>query len=316
MAKMSQTVKEIIQIVVFLIVAGTLVVVFAIYPLGRAKVFLARTDIEEFNADSLPTNDISALADLPAQIDTFRVDTDGLTSLACAYLTPTPDSSRPDDSTGRAGLVILIHDEESDRTSMIPLAARLLEHDFSVCLYDQRASGFSSGLYHSDGEYEAADLTELVAYLGIRDRIVHPCVAVGWSAGADAALLAMDEEPRLEGVVAIDPYITTERWLDHLIAEHDMYWIPFRHTLLKFWYELRSGYAPAYRDIDNVPIPNRPALLLVDNDKLSDETLVRYLAASGDAGVKLSAKPGDFDQLAESITGFIGLIAATHISEP
>jgi hypothetical protein len=305
MAKMSQTLKEAIQIVVFLIVVGALVLVFVVYPLGRAKQFTARENVDDYNADSILANDISAFADLPATLDTFRVDTDGLTTLACAFLTPLADSTLSDKTSLPLGLAVLLHDERLDRASMIPLAQKLLENDLAVCIYDQRASGASSGTYHSDGEYEAADLGELIAYLGIRDRIYHPCVIVGAAAGADAALMEVVDEPRIDAVVAINPYITSERWLDRLIAEHEMYWIPLRHTLLKFWYELRSGYAPVYRDIDNIKFTHRPALLLVDEPDLTDPVLVTYLAGSGDAGVRLSALPTDEADRYELITRFV-----------
>ena len=73
MAKMSQTVKEITQVVVFLLVVGILILVFVIYPLNRTKAILARPDIGDFNPDSLPPNDISALVDLHAMGDHIRI---------------------------------------------------------------------------------------------------------------------------------------------------------------------------------------------------------------------------------------------------
>ena len=186
MAKMSQTVKEILQIVVFLLVVGILALVFLIYPLNRAKAILARPDIEEFNADSLPANDPTAFLELGAVVDTFRIDSDGLTNLACLYLTPAPDSANPENAVIIRGSAILVHDERLDRTSMIPIAQTLLDSGYSVCVYDQRAAGLSTGTYHSNGEYEASDLAELIGYLSIRDQIHHPFVLVGQALGAGA----------------------------------------------------------------------------------------------------------------------------------
>ena len=96
MAKMSQNVKEIIQVVVFVLVVAILIIVFVVYPLNRTKAFLARPDVDSFKPDPLPTNDISAFAEFRATVDTFRVDADGLTSLACAYMTPRADTLSPD----------------------------------------------------------------------------------------------------------------------------------------------------------------------------------------------------------------------------
>ncbi len=79
MAKMSQNVKEIIQVVVFVVAVVGLILVFVTYPLTRTKAYLARPDIATFKEDSTRANDVSAFLELDAAIDTFRVDADGLT---------------------------------------------------------------------------------------------------------------------------------------------------------------------------------------------------------------------------------------------
>jgi pimeloyl-ACP methyl ester carboxylesterase len=300
---MSQTVKEIIQIVVFLLVVGILVMVAIIYPLGRTKAYLARADVDDFNPDSLPANDISTLADWPAALDTFRVEADGLTNLACVYMIPA-DSTGPTEADSLKGTAILLHDERLDRESMYPLARLLIERGWAVCLYDQRASGRSTGEYHSDGEYEASDLAEVIGYLGIRDQIHPPCAVVGSYAGADAALIAAANEPRIDAVVAINPYLTSERWLDLLMDEHDMYWIPLAHTLFEFWYEMRSGYAPAYRSIDDIEPPECPTVLMVDEKYLDDETMTKYQAAA-DGQVRLAALPAEPEAQHDAILDFV-----------
>jgi len=301
MAKMSQTVKDITQIVVFLLVVGILLLVFVIYPLNRTKNILARPDADNLNPDSLPPNDVSALVDLPAVIDTFRVDADGLTSLACVYLSPVSDSGKPEVPQG---LVVLLHDERQDRNAMLPLARVLLDSGLAVCLYDQRASGRSSGVYHGDGEYEAADLSEVIAFLRIRDRVKSPFVMVGQRAGADAALLSARSDPPPDGVVAIRPFLTTERWLDILMDEHDMYWIPFPHTIFMFWYELRSGYAPEGRSLETIRPPRCRTLILDTEDRLADETVSAYKQLSNGL-ITTAPLPGDSDRLIDTVIAFI-----------
>jgi pimeloyl-ACP methyl ester carboxylesterase len=298
---MSQTVKEILQIVVFLLVVGILAMIFLIYPLNRAKAFFARPDIEDFNSDSLPANDPTPFLELGAVVDTFRVDSDGLTNLACLYLTPAPDSANPDQPVTIRGSAILVHGERSDRTSMIGLAQRLLDSGYTVCVYDQRASGFSTGTYHSNGEYEASDLAELISHLGIRDQIHHPFTAVGKGLGADAAILVASEEPRLDAVVAIEPYITSARWLDMVMAEHDMYWIPFSHTLLTFWYELRSGYAPQYISVENLDGVECRTLIMSSEDISEDEA---YLALTEESEPGLISTAG-IDSLPDGLNNDI-----------
>ena len=309
MARMSQTVKEILQIVVFLLVVGVLALTFIIYPLNRTKAFLARPDIADYNPDTLPPNDISGLAELRAVVDTFRVDADGLTSLACVYLTPIPDSNAPMNPRGTA---ILLHDENQDRNAMLPLTRALLDSGFAVCLYDQRASGRSTGAYHSDGEYEAADLTEVIAFLRIRDRTARPFVIIGLRVGADAALLETTADQPPDGIVAVSPYITTDRWLDILMDEHDMYWIPFSHTIFMFWYELRSGYAPEGRHLENLRPPKCSTLILASAEQINDETMTAYTQLAKADRINKETLPPDADKLNERIIAFVSSLARSH----
>ena len=53
MAKISQTVKEIIQIVVFLLVVGILLTAFVIYPLNRTSAIMGRADDDVIDPDRL-----------------------------------------------------------------------------------------------------------------------------------------------------------------------------------------------------------------------------------------------------------------------
>jgi pimeloyl-ACP methyl ester carboxylesterase len=305
MAKMSQNVKEIIQLVVFIVVVVGLILVFVTYPLTRTKAYLARPDISTYKADSTAINDPSAFTELDAAIDTFRVDADGLTTLDCAYLAPrlAPDSlGQPVRPRGTA---VLLHGDGVDRKSMIPLAAMLLDSGWAVCLYDQRASGLSTGKYRSDGEYEATDLNEVMAYLRIRDRLVRPLVAVGRQTGADAVLLADTEKDHFDALVAIQPYLTSERWLDLLMSNHSMYWIPFPHTIFKFWYELRSGYAPQYRNLEAIKPPLGETLILDSPENLADQTMTAYLQKVGQGRMKTDQLPSDETMLLKTVVVFL-----------
>ncbi len=267
MAKMNQTFKEILQIVVFLLVVGIIVTVVLIYPLNRTKAMMARADADDFNPDSLALNDPTPFVEAGLVADTFWIDADGVTVLAAAILTPAPDSAAtvepvPVEPMPARGSAILLHDERHDRNSMIPLAKVLADSGFSVVLYDQRASGLSTGLYHGEGQYEASDLTEIVSHLDIRGQLVHPVTVIGRSVGAEAGLLAALEEQRIDAVVAVLPYLSTVRMIDILRVEHDAYWIPFFRTLFWWWYEMRSSYAASYRTIDDIqPVGCRTLIL-------------------------------------------------------
>jgi pimeloyl-ACP methyl ester carboxylesterase len=307
MAKMSQNVKEIIQVVVFVVAVVALILVFVTYPLTRSKAYLGRIDLDTYQADSVKPNDISAFAELDAAVDTFRVDADGLTELACVYLAPrlAPDSlNQP---VLPCGTALLVHGDGAERTAMLPLADALLDSGWAVCLYDQRAAGASSGTYRSDGEFEGSDLNEVLAYLRIRDRLIRPLAAVGLETGADAALLSAAEKDHFDAVVAIQPYLTSERWLDLLMKKHDMYWIPFPHTIFKFWYELRSGYAPQYRDLQSVRPPLGRVLLLDTPENLAEQTVTAYLKVAGPDKVTTASLPADNAVLQETVLRFLML---------
>jgi len=299
---MNQTVKEVLQIVVFLAVVGLLLAAFLILPLNRTKTALARPDIDEFNPDSLPANDPTLFVEAGLTVDTFRIDADGLTNLACLIVHPAAvDSLLP----APRGSAILLHDEREDRGALLPLVKRLADSGFLVCVYDQRATGLSGGTYHGDGQLEATDLAEVMAYLAVRDEIVHPMVLVGFGVGADAVLLRSREETRVDGVVAVDPYLTTDRWLDLIMAEHGMFWLPFSHYMFTFWYEMRSNYTIEGRTEDDLQGVIHPTLLLVSQEYLDDPEIRLLAERSGEELIHVAPRPENREELLEAVAGFI-----------
>jgi len=305
MAKMNQTFKEILQIVIFLLVVGIILVVAVVYPLNRTKAMMARPNADDFDPDSLVLNDPALFVEAGLVADTFRIDADGLTMLSGAVLSPTPDTTGQIPAEPVWGTAILVHDERQDRASMIPLAQQLIGSGLSVVVYDQRACGFSTGLYHGEGQYEASDLEEIVAYLDIRDQLIHPVTVIGRSLGAEAGLLASLEEKRIDGVVAIMPYLSTKRMIDVLRVEHDAYWIPFFRTLFWWWYEMRSSYAAPYRTIEDIQPVGCRTLVLTQAECLEEPEFIRLKEVS-DAGLLEGAVLIDDDEtLRETILHFM-----------
>ena len=303
MARMNQTVKEVLQIVIFLAVVGLLLAIFLILPLNRTKTALARPDVDDYNADSLPVNDPTLFVEAGLTVDTFRIDADGMTSLAGMIVHPTLGT----DSLPRTprGSVALLHDERTDRASMLPLTRTLADSGFLVCVYDRRASGLSSGAYHGDGQLESTDLGEVLAYLAVRDDIIHPFVLVGFSSGADAALLRAREESRVDAVVAVDPYLTTDRWVNTLMAEHHMFWLPLSHYMFTFWYEMRSNYTIQNRGDDDIMGVTHPTLLLVSGAHQDDPEMKLLAERSEGNLLTVETRPTDGPQLTETIARFV-----------
>jgi pimeloyl-ACP methyl ester carboxylesterase len=305
MARMNQTVKEVLQIVVFLVVVGLLVMIFAVYPLNRTKAILGRSDMDEINPDSLPMNDPTAFVDAGLSVDTFRIEPDGLTNLACLDVHPTGDTLPTAERPVPRGTAILLHDEREDRAAMIPLAGQLADSGFFLCVYDQRGTGYSSGEYHGDGQLEAGDLGEVIAYLAVRDLIHHPFMIVGFGVGADAAIIRAREEPRIDGVVAVKPYLTTDRWFDMLKQEYGMYWTPFGQTMFTFWYEMRSGYSIPDRGLDNLQGVFCPTLLVAPPDQLDDEAVTVLGERSEQGLLRTMTLPADTAALDDTIVRFV-----------
>ncbi len=304
MAKMSQTLKEVIQIVVFLAVVGLLLMTFVIYPLNRTKALAARENVDEYNADSLGVNDPTPFLEAGFAVDTFHIEADGVTSLACAYLTAGVDTTAPDNAFVPCGTALLAHDDGHDRLSMLPLARMLVDSGFAVVVYDQRATGLTSGEYHGDGQYEATDLAEIVPYLALRDRLTHPFVTVGYGLGADACILASAEESRMDAVVAIEPYLSTERWLNVMFDRNHTFWIPLRHTIFWFWYDLRSGYAAEYRDSDQIQGLSKTTLVLAPQEVLDSPEYATLAELTAPGLLTTGVRPAKEDALCDAVVKF------------
>ncbi len=310
--KISQTTREVIKTAAVLIVVGILVVVYAIYPLTRAKAVMGRPNPDAFrNLDSLPVNDPAACLGADLVCDTFRVEVDALTNLAGLFVEVSSDTAAP-----VAGTVILLHEESADRTALLPWARQFVARGYNVVLYDQRASGLSSGQYHGEGRLEADDLEEVLAWLHIRDRLRPPVAVVGRGLGAEAAYLAALEEARLDGIVAIEPYLSTDRLWDVKRHARGLWNFPFFKTTMWWWYKIRSGYASPRRGLDNLEAVPIPALVFLPADAVDcpEIAALRELSEPNLLTVRPTPPEG---QLLESVLAFVdGLRAAAAESSP
>lgn len=287
MAKLSNTIKEIIQIIIFLIVVGLLLTAFVIYPLNRTKAMMGRVDIEKYSEDSIMSNDPTYFVDEGLTVDTFSLETDGLTTIAGLIV----NNKGPNDTAVQSGTVFLLHDDMGNRNNLLEITQLLYEKNYKIVLYDQRASGNSSGKYRGCGFYEASDLQEIISTMYIRGRIVDPVYVVGFGLGGDAVLLTSQEEKRINKVVAIEPYITTTRYLNILKEDFDAYWFPFYRTTMFWWYKIRSSYAPPYIENDRIQ-PVGTQTLILTND-IEDEVFNKIIELSDSNMLTLKEKTNE-----------------------
>lgn len=101
--------------------------------------------------------------------------------------------------------VLLFHGVSDNRTGVLGAAELLLRHGFSVVMMDSRAHGMSGGDMATYGWKERYDTVAIVNALYATENVRH-LFALGVSMGAAIALQSAAVEPRIEGVVAEDPF--------------------------------------------------------------------------------------------------------------
>ena len=293
MARLSRQTKEIIKTVAVVLLIALILIVYMIYPLNRVKAMWGRSDIDTYRATlkDLPMNDPAAFTALGLVADTFRVESDGATSIAGVFL---HDSAK----VASRGTFVLVPSERTDRSSLAPLSRALVDSGFAVVTYDQRATGSSTGKYHADGPVESGDLEALIGHLGVHNQLAPPVIVAGWKLGADAALLAATEEKRISAVLAVEPYLSSRRVIDTYRREFGGYWFPLYRTTTWFWFNIRTGYGAAYRDDAEVKaVACRTILMIPDTDRQSPE-IEAITRLSGNALTSMPL-PADQNKLTE-----------------
>ncbi len=270
MAKLSRQTKETIKTIVVLIIVGLLITAYTIYPLNNSDTLFARTNLTDYNIDSLPPNDIGLYTNAAWKVDTFRVEPDALTSIACISV---KDSLT--DST--KGTVIILPSSDSSRNSQLALIEELIKNSFICITYDLRATGLSSGKYHGFGSLEATDLQEIISSLAIHGQMTPPLYIVGTELGADAAIFSTADEPRIKKIVAIEPFLTTDNVIESAKEKHNSIWFPLYNSVMFWWYGMNSGYAPEYTELADITPVSSPTLLITSS---TNEALNKIVAIS------------------------------------
>ena len=101
--------------------------------------------------------------------------------------------------------VLLFHGVSDNRTGVLGAAELLLQHGFSVVMMDSRAHGASGGDMATYGWEERYDAVSIANTLYANEKVRY-LFALGVSMGAAIALQSAAVEPRIEAVVAEDPF--------------------------------------------------------------------------------------------------------------
>ena len=107
--------------------------------------------------------------------------------------------------TPNGNWILLFHGVSDNRTGVLGHAEFLLRHGYSVVMMDARAHGESGGSVATYGWKERYDTTATVNALCSSESVRH-LGALGVSMGAAIALQSAAVEPRIEAVVAEDPF--------------------------------------------------------------------------------------------------------------
>jgi fermentation-respiration switch protein FrsA (DUF1100 family) len=131
-------------------------------------------------------------------------------------------------------VIIMVHGAEQHRADpnvkMLDIASGLVEHGYSVLMFDMRGHGQSDGERMSAGYYETRDLGGAVDYvegLGFEDIGV-----LGFSMGGATALMTAAECQDIDAIVADSAYADLSDMLEPQFAERSSFPTFFLRPLL------------------------------------------------------------------------------------
>jgi uncharacterized protein len=101
--------------------------------------------------------------------------------------------------------ILVFHGVSDNRTGVLGHAELLLRHGYNVVMMDSRAHGESGGGMATYGWLERYDIVAVTNALYLTETVRH-LGAFGVSMGAAIALQSAAVEPRIEGVIAEDPF--------------------------------------------------------------------------------------------------------------
>jgi len=277
MAKlMSKKTKEIVQTVAVLVLIVLLVGFYIVYPLITVPKMVERPDIDKFDDPEFTyANDATFFIDSGFAPDTFAILTDDNIRLAALYFHP--DTTVFDSVSGT---VILLHGDNQDRQSLISYISPLLNSGLAVIIYDQRGCGFSGGKYHATGIYEADDLIQLIVDLDFHEKIYPPLTVAGFGLGADAVIYAAQKDKRIDGIVAIEPYLTTSRWITEQTEAFHAIKIPLYKMIYFWWYLKLTGFPFERTGVENIQSIETNTILIAEQSEFEEEEYLRLIELS------------------------------------
>lgn len=132
-----------------------------------------------------------------------------------AFWRPAAEVTRPPGEP--RGTVVLLHGYLQDKRYVTPWAIRLAQEGFRCAVVDLRGHGDSTGKHVSFGAFEAGDVSAVLDDLERRGWDVSRVGMLGVSYGASVALLAAGRDPRVQAVVAFEPFSDPRKAIPELM---------------------------------------------------------------------------------------------------
>jgi alpha/beta superfamily hydrolase len=305
MAKlMSKKTREIVTTTTVLVIVALFISLYIIYPIVTVPDMVSRPNGEQFeDTEFVPLNDPALFIKMGLNPDTISFLSGDNINLAAIYCVP--DTALFNDPLG---IAILLHPDDTDRTALAEYIQPLLDYGLAVILYDQRASGVSGGRYHFAGNYEADDLVDLIAYLNIHQLFRQPLIAVGFETGADAVINASLEESRIDMSIAVNPYLTTTRWIKRLKEKKGLLSIPLYNMVYFWWFQKFTGYPFDRTGTDDLRPIKQPTLIIADGAEIDGENLtqLRKISPTEILSIRPESETGLKTQILNSIFSAVG----------
>jgi hypothetical protein len=179
--------------------------------------------------------------------------------------------------------IVLVHGGGGDRDGLKLHATMLARHGYGVLLYDERGRGDSGGRSNGFGWDWRADVRASVDFLERRG--VRHVGVLGLSTGAEVAITAAAEDPRLAAVVADGAEARTLDDFAHLHGAD-------RITSLPYWAVMTDAIRVIRRTRPSPPLDEvvpriapRPLLLVQSNDAAEKSLAPVWAAMDGRPGV-------------------------------
>jgi len=192
--------------------------------------YIAHRIVAPPNGDGTGTSDKSGLADISAFLNAHvysrvaRVPVGPPPAELSVAVLPPGTSSDAGSMVGRmprgpdfpayipakappAGTVLLLAGYRGTKFTMLPWALHFTAAGYRCVLVDLRGEGDSTPTWVSYGNYESADVKQVMDWLYDQHLVAPPLVLFGVSYGASVALRAAGLDRRVAAVIAIEPFV-------------------------------------------------------------------------------------------------------------